>query len=253
MSKSLRTIGQRCAAFLLLALPAGPGVAGDLSGSVALAGRSAAAYPGAEQRSSSAIPLFDLHYRDQGYIRYTRAGWWLVQNGDRSLRLGLALDPRMGRSSDADERLRGMDDRRTTLEAGLDVFAITPLGGFDLAALQSPSASDAGLLRLEWFAPLRSDQGAQVLLHASHDWLSAGLADEQFGVRAHEARTDRPAFQAGAARLLKIGIASKWYLSPDWLLAAGVQLEQHGGSATDSPLLQQRRSVTAYAGLGWRF
>lgn len=153
--------------------------------------------------------------------------------------------------------LRGMSDRRTTLEAGL---------------LLSQKFS-WGRLNAEWTSDvLNEHKGHEIRLTASHsfsdvfgvkslaltpsggfNWRSKQLNDYYYGVEGKEVTAWRPAYNVGSTVAPLASIRLDYPLSDRWDLFSILSVEWLGSEITDSPIVDQHHLTSLLIGTMYKF
>lgn len=186
---------------------------------------------------------------------------WLGPNvqygvvGSGKLRLAVSASYRIGAYEEADSPvLAGLGDRDSTLLAGLGVRYEIP-GGINLLARYEHDVLDrigGGQARV------RLSKGFQagifrLVPQVAVNWLSADLANYDFGVPASAAVPGRPAYDVGSAVSLEAGFGSFIELTEDWRIVLNLSLEQFDDNVGDSPIVDTDRVVRGFAALTYVF
>lgn len=228
--------------------------AGDWDGFVSLDAQVSSVYPGAERHETVPMPVAAISWQKTAYVYYSRAGYWAWQAPDRSLRLGLAAEPRFGFKAKADDILQGMTERKTALETGVNGLVVTPLGGFDLAFLKDiAGASDGAISKLQWYVPFRDDADGEWFATFAAERQSARTANYYYGVSSAEATVNRPQFQPGALTHYSLYLGGHQRLTGQWVGVAGVRQFWLDDTLRGSSLVKNRQPWLAHVGLGWKF
>ena len=175
--------------------------------------------------------------------------------GGGPLRLAAVAEYRMGVYEEDESRvLAGMGDRKDTVMAGLALQAELP-AGFDLAASYQHDLLDrvgGGAARIELD---KSFQWGVLRLSPSIalNWLSAELANHDFGVPADRAADGRPAYRPGHALSAETGIGLFMEINRDWLLLLNVAVEALEQDVTDSPIVDEHYVVSWFAAISYMF
>lgn len=186
---------------------------------------------------------------------------WLGPNvqygivGSGKFRLALSASYRIGAYEEDDSPvLAGLGDRDSTLLAGLGVRYEIP-GGINLLARYEHDVLDrigGGQARV------RLSKGFQagifrLVPQLSVNWLSADLANYDFGVPPSAATPERPAWDVGSAVSLEVGFGSFIELTEDWRIVLNLSLEQFDDNVGDSPIVDTDRVVRGFAALTYVF
>ena len=152
--------------------------------------------------------------------------------------------------ADSDE-LRGMDERRWSIEAG-------PIVGWRRWPVHLELRSYWELLdrhggttsELEVSLPRRFDRGYFVP-SVKFSYLSDEYSRYYYGVADYEARASRPAYQPGAATNIWAGFTLGYELTPRWLLSTTVGIEYLDSAITSSPIVDRDKLWSASIGLAY--
>jgi outer membrane protein len=186
---------------------------------------------------------------------------WLGPNvqygiaGSGDLRLALSASYRIGAYEEDDSPvLAGLGDRDSTLLAGLGLRYQIP-GGFNLLARYEHDVLDrigGGQARV------RISKGFQagifrLVPQLSVNWLSADLANYDFGVPASAAVPGRSAYDVGSAVSFEAGFGSFIELTESWRIILNLSLEQFDDKVADSPIVDTDRVVRGFAAITYVF
>lgn len=222
-----------------------------LSGTAALGPIVFPRYSGSRQTQVWAIPLLSANYKDIVYVEPLRAGAYFWGNADKSMGLGVAVEPRLGFKAGDAARLTGMDTRRDSLEGG-------PAFDWDLGpvALSASLFTDlthssrGGSARFYALRPVAKNETWDVSAYVGAERLGKRVANYFFGVRDTEATPERPAYQANATTNLTGGIGGTRRLGSDYALLFGLQSTRLAGGLAHSPIVDTRLSTVGWIGLG---
>jgi MipA family protein len=200
---------------------------------------------------SDLVPL----YLYEGRRVYARGSWAGVRMYQRpGFGVDLVARYRFDRlEAGADPFYTGMDDREQTLDLGLSLQWNGRHGELSFAALKDLLGRHTGeeydlsyrytMAIGNWLlAPYVS------LVHQSDD-----LLDYYYGVRAHEARPDRPSYEAGSGTFWRYGIDVAYRLTRGWRLHGSVGFEHLPDPVRDSPLTDEETLVSAFGGVSYFF
>jgi outer membrane protein len=169
--------------------------------------------------------------------------------------LAVTANYRLGAYDEDDSfMLSGMGDRESTIMGGLAVQAYFP-GGVDVSAgyehdtlgrfnggsaeLGVEKAFQRGLLTLT----------PQVGLN----WMSAELAEYEFGVPNNKAQEKRPAYRPGSAMVVKYGLGVFIELKGAWRIILRGAVAHLPSDLTGSPIVDQSRVVNGFAAVNRLF
>ena len=157
----------------------------------------------------------------------------------------------LGFSSLESDELRGMDERRWTVEAG-------PIVGFRRWPVHLQLRSYWELLgrhggttsELEISLPLRFSRGFFVP-RIEANYLSAGYSRYYFGVADYEATSSRAAYEPGKAVNFWAGFRLGYELTPRWLLSTTIGVEFLDSAVTASPIVDRDKLWSVSIGLAY--
>lgn len=200
------------------------------------------------------LPIVRASYRDTFYINALQAGVWLLDSADKSLRVGLSVEPRFGWKADGAQRVAGMAARDTSLDGGLNVLYATSIGVFTANLYQDlGSASEGQSAQVSYIRNLVASGGWYVNGVLGLQWSSAKMNDYYFGVRADEVRPDRPQYRAGSSTGLQFGINGAYQMTDRASILFGFSSSLLGQAPADSPITETRLQTIVYSGFGWSF
>lgn len=213
-------------------------------------------FSGSQDFRGLVLPIVRASYKDTVFINALQAGVWLLDSDDKTIRFGLAIEPRFGWEAKAGTRVEGMERRQFSLEAGPNLQVRTPVGVFNANLYQDITGASSGqTAQLQFVRPLTGIQGGGALrLNGviGAQWFAAKTNDYYFGVRPGEVTATRPAYSAGATTNLQLGVNGVYLLGRGSLLF-GVIGNWLGSEAADSPIVETRFQPIAYLGYGINF
>lgn len=210
--------------------------------------------PYRDSRSVVVQPIPAITYiGDRIQILGPSAQCGLVNGGRASLAATARYRVGAYRESDS-SYLEGLGDRRDTLMGGLALQARMP-AGFRLALgyendLLDRTGGGAGRLGVR-----RAFQRGVLAItpQLALNWLTADLADYDFGVPADRAREGRPAYRPGDAVNLEAGVNLFVELSRDWRLMLNGSVAFLPGEITDSPIVEQSQVYSCFVAVNRLF
>jgi MipA family protein len=154
---------------------------------------------------------------------------------------------------EADSFYEGMADREQTVDGGLSLYLRGALGELSLAAVTDLASRHQGAeYDLTYRYPLTFGNWV-VSPYASLVHQDSDLVDYYYGVRREEARPDRPFYRAGSGTFWRYGVDTAFRLSRGWRLHGSLGMERLPGAVRDSPLTNEERLFTAFAGTSYFF
>jgi outer membrane protein len=189
---------------------------------------------------------------DRLYLRGISGGYRLLRHKGWSV--GPMLRPRFEGYDASDSRaLSGMDDRRRTLEAGLDLSWQTDWGLLSAVALTDLLGEHDGQEIEFSYTVLLPYAGFNFIPSVGLRWRSDDLVDYYYGVRPDEARAGRPAYVPGATLTPVVRLAVRRKVSTHWGLLLGFQYEWLDSEITDSPIVEDSTSLSLLVGAAYAF
>jgi len=203
------------------------------------------------------MPVPTLFFKQGRFTLFGPQANWAFYYENGLLVSGVAKLRSEGYDDHESSTLRGMSDRRSTLEAGL---------------LISQKFS-WGRLNAEWTSDvLNEHKGHEIRLTASHsfadvfgvkslaltpaggvNWRSKQLNDYYYGVERKEAVAGRPAYNAGSTVAPIASIRLDYPLSDRWDLFTILSVEWLGSEITDSPIVDQHHLASLVIGTLYKF
>ncbi len=173
----------------------------------------------------------------------------------KGVRLAATAQYRLGAYDEDDsDYLEGMGDRKDSLFAGLALQTRLPAGlrisaGFNYDVLGEVGGGTGQLgIRRGW-------QVGKVLVAPSLElnWLTAELANHEYGVTSEEAREDRPEYLPGDALTLEPGLGLSAELFSQWRIILNVSVELLPSSLRNSPLVDESQVWHSFGAINYTF
>ena len=203
------------------------------------------------------MPIPTLFLKQGRFTLFGPQASWVFYYENGLLVSGVAKLRSEGYDDHEDWMLRGMSDRRSTLEAGL---------------LISQKFS-WGRLNAEWTSDvLNEHKGHEIRLTASRsfnnifgveklsftpsggvNWRSKQLNDYYYGVERKEATAFRPAYNVGSTVAPLASLRLDYPLSSRWDLFTILSVEWLGSEITDSPIVDQHHLLSLLIGTLYKF
>lgn len=211
-------------------------------------------FSGAESYRSMVLPILRADYKDRVYVNVLQAGVWLWSADDKSVRIGLAVEPRFGYKGSEGGRVQGMADRKFSIEGGPNIQWRTSVGVVYANFYQDLSGASSGQsAQLQFIRPLVTGRKLFVNGFAGINWLSGQLNDYYFGVRTNEATLARPAYTAGATTNLQLGVNGAYAITERGSILFGANVIRLGSESSNSPIAETRLQAVVYAGYAISF
>ncbi|AQT69339.1 Outer membrane protein OmpV precursor [Anaerohalosphaera lusitana] len=203
-------------------------------------------------------PIPAVYYREGRFSIFGPRARYVLHYEEDDLLVGATAQMRNEGYEDDDSRvLRGMGERRATLEAGLTVRKYFGWGRVTAEwtsdVLNEHKGHEIELLANRWFNNAFDVEGLRMLPTVGVNWRSKQLNDHYYGVEADEARGFRPAYEVGSTVGLLTSLRVDYPLNDQWNLFSSVSAEWFDGEITDSPIVGQHYKLTAVLGAMYKF
>lgn len=186
------------------------------------------------------------------YFRGLALGWRVDPQADTQIEL-IARARLDGFEAKDSPTFIGMVERERSLEVGANVSRALGPGriAFEVFtdALDRSAGQEADLM---W----RGDFGRgpfRVQPELGLRWQSSDLVDYYFGVRANEARIDRPAYRASSALMPRVALNGIAPIGGNWAVFTRLSYDRLPAEITDSPLVKRDSERRAFSGLVYAF
>lgn len=189
------------------------------------------------------IPSVELEYKGW-FFRGIRGGYGFIRT-ERFTASLYAQARFSGLESDSSPFLQGMEDRKKSMDAGIELSYRRRPVGFRinyLGDVLGRSKGQEATFLVTSGVPL--GRRGIVLAGIGPRWLSRNHVDYYYGVRENEATPSRPAYSGKATYNLDINITAIVNLSSHWRWLAIVNREGFGAGVEDSPIVDRN---SAYA------
>jgi outer membrane protein len=194
--------------------------------------------------------LVPIIYVESGrfFLMGPRAGWRFVQND--SLTISAIANYRFdGYESDDSRALEGMDDRDSSLDAGVELTYRAAMGELTFSAVTDTLDNHSGEeISLRFGYPLRI-AGGTVSPFIEGSWLGEDIVNYYYGVRADEAREDRHAYSPGSTSNVTLGVSGNWFFNRRHMVFLNAGYQWLGSEIEDSPIIDSDTGASAI--LGW--
>jgi outer membrane protein len=142
-----------------------------------------------------------------------------------------------------------MQDRNWSVDGGVNIEAITPVGLLGVSAITDLLGRHRGQ-EVEWrYLIMFPVLGFQLIPSGGVRWKSDNLVDYYYGVRPNEARPDRPAYEGEQAFDPFLRLVIRHKLTKHWSLFSDTQYEWLAGEITDSPIVSKDHQASFTAGV----
>jgi outer membrane protein len=174
--------------------------------------------------------------------------------GDRRLAFSALVGPSFdGYDPDDSDFLDGMDERKLTVEGGVELdFRARPVS-FSLSARHDLLSRHEGY-QLEAEASTFHRIGRVALVPSlAYTYWDENRSDYYFGVRGDEAREGRPAYSLDGTSNWSAGLFAAADVTPSIFLMLGAKYFFYDDDIADSPILDDDSTWRIFAGAGYQF
>lgn len=209
-------------------------------------------YAGGKAMQTWLIPMLSVNYKETFYVEMARVGVNLLASKDKSLALGLAVEPRWGHAASDGTLLTGMRNRKSSLEGGPSLNWESPLADFNLSYFGDLSGAGRGRsMRVGASRDFKWSEHLQLAASLGLDRVSAKTVNYYFGVDPGEAIPSRPAYAGKAGTDVTIGLDGGFALDRGHTIVFGANITRLNSSAADSPIVETRRVKWGWLGYAW--
>lgn len=198
------------------------------------------------------VPSIELGYKGW-FFRGIRGGYSFMRRGPFSASV-YGQVRFSGLEHEASSTLDGMEDRKRSMDAGVElVYRGRPVG-FRLNCVADVLGRNKGQ---EATALVTSGvplgRRGIVLVGVGPRWLSRNHVDYYYGVRSNEVTPSRPRYSGRATWNLDVTVTAIVNLTPSWHVVAIMNRERFGTGIRDSPIVDRGSSYSLITALNYRF
>lgn len=158
-----------------------------------------------------------------------------------------------GVDPDDSDFLEGMQERKATLDAGVQVVYNTERTRTEMrAAVDTLDRHNGFDLSLDFGLPQRLGRWV-VTPNLGLNYLDENFIDYYFGVAPDEATPVRPEYAANDALNIVLGIEAFYPINQRWIFIGGLRHEWLDSGITDSPIVEDDTRSSIFAGVSRRF
>lgn len=182
------------------------------------------------------------------YVRSAIVGYRLLS--ENGLMIGPLVQPRVeGFKEDDSPFLHGMRDRNWSVDGGVNIEAATPVGLLGVSIVSDLLGRNRGQEVEFRYLVMLPVLGFHLIPSGGVKWKSDSLVDYYYGVRPHEARPDRPAYEGEQAfdPFLRLVIRRK--LTKHWSLFSDAEYEWLAGAIANSPIVSKDHQFSITTGV----
>lgn len=202
------------------------------------------------------VPLF-LYDNDVVYLEGSEAGVYALKNDKHWARLGVSHEGRHFEPSDAKQNaLRGLDERKSSVNAQASYMYITPVGGFEAKITSDVlGKSDAQTLSLTHRSRFKfADDRLTIYPRIGVTWYSDDYNEYYYGVSAQEsARTGVSEYRSKSGLSPFVAVSARYRLFDKVGLFAHHRTEWLSSDQKNSPLTDDSTKTVVGAGITYDF
>jgi len=182
------------------------------------------------------------------YIRSAIVGYRII--ADKGVMIGPQVQPRIeGFSGDDSPFLHGMHTRNWSVDGGVNIEAVTPIGLLGVSIVSDLLGRNRGQeveFRYLIMFPLF---GFHFIPSGGVRWKSDNLVNYYYGVRPDEVRPGRPAYQGEQAFDPFLRLVVRHSLTKHWSLFSDAQYEWLAGEIANSPIVSKDYQFSITSGV----
>lgn len=213
-------------------------------------------YSGSESSSAVALPLINISYNDSLYFNVRRLGYWLPwQSEDKTVRFGLLAEQQRGFKASDGALLRGLSERKSATEAGVNIAWDSPIGYLDVAYLSDVSNThDGSAVKLMFSTRLIERGRLQIRASGGYERMSQRAVQYYYGIKANEVTATRPLYDATDSTIhTYFALDARYRLNRQWSLNGHLSNNKMGQQIQNSPIVDKTNVTVAYIAAGWHF
>lgn len=158
-----------------------------------------------------------------------------------------------GYDDDDSSDLKGMHDRRQTIDLGCEFSVFGDWGALNTVFLtDSLGRHDGQEVRISYAKPFDMKK-LTISPYVGFAWQSSNLTDYYFGVRADEVRAGRPAYNVNDSVNWFTGIYTNYNLDDRWTLIGGITYSWLDSEIHNSPIVDDSHTISMLAGAMYQF
>lgn len=206
-------------------------------------------YPGSRERDFRVFPALDLHY-GRWFIGTVPeattpigAGVDIIQRPGLRMGVGLSTELRDLRSEDDADRIRGLGDIKSTQRLHLFLARTKPHSRMSLGVATDIGGQHLGTqVSASWQWLARPWANGQLAIGPTLSWANRQALTTVFGVDAGQSAASGLPMYRPDGGLARVGLSATLghRLSPNWSVAARLQLDRLAREAADSPIVERR-------------
>jgi outer membrane protein len=182
------------------------------------------------------------------YVRSAIVGYRLIS--ENGVSIGPLVQLRIdGFKGDDSPFLNGMQDRHWSVDGGVNIEAVTPVGLLGVSVVSDLLGRNRGQEVEFRYLIMFPVLGFHLIPSGGVRWKSEKLVDYYYGVRPNEARPDRPAYEGEQAFDPFLRLVVRHKLTKHWSLFSDAQYEWLASEITNSPIVSKDHQVSFTAGV----
>ncbi len=182
------------------------------------------------------------------YVRSAIVGYRIIR--ENGLMIGPQVQPRVeGFKEDDSPFLRGMRDRNWSVDGGVNIEAVTPIGLLGVSIVSDLLGRSRGQEVEFRYLIMLPVHGFHLIPSGGVRWKSDNLVDYYYGVKPNEARPGRPAYDGEQAFDPFLRLVVRRKLTKHWSVFTDAQYEWLARQITDSPIVNKDYQLSFTAGV----
>ncbi len=202
--------------------------------------------------SQDVVPLY-MYEGKQFYLHATRVGYKLSERGNHDLEVFLDYRFEGFPAEQTPAILQGMARRNSGIDAGIAYRKREPWGNLDVEILHDVNNASHGTeMRFGYHMDIQSGRlHLRPSVAVAHR--NSSLNNYYYGVRAVEARADRPAYLPGNGLDWTVGLFAYYEMTQRWRLLGGVGVTRLDAAVRRSPIVEDKLQPNAMLGAAYDF
>ena len=182
------------------------------------------------------------------YVRSAIVGYRIIS--EKGLMIGPLVQPRIeGFKEDDSPFLEGMQDRNWSVDGGVNIEAVTPVGLLGTSIVTDLLGRNRGQEVEFRYLIMLPVLGFHLIPSGGVRWKSDNLVDYYYGVRPSEARPDRPAYEGKQAFDPFLRLVVRHKLTKHWSVFSDAQYEWLASEITNSPIVSKDYQLSVTTGV----
>ncbi len=182
------------------------------------------------------------------YVRSAIVGYRIISA--HGLMIGPLVQPRVeGFKEDDSPFLRGMRDRNWSVDGGVNIETVTPIGLLGVSVVSDLLGRSRGQEVEFRYLIMLPVHGFHLIPSGGVRWKSDNLVDYYYGVKPNEARPGRPAYEGEQAFDPFLRLVVRRKLTKHWSVFTDARYEWLASEITNSPIVSKDYEASLTAGV----